>query len=513
MIVKKGITQRINIHEQIRALYETADGKIWIAKGNGVGYYAHDSLYWPKELSVLDTVKNLTVRAVRMDDIGNLWIGTDKGIYCYNGRSLKHYGTSEGLANNVVNYIWQDSAKRIWFATDEGVSIMDKGKWADDTVIKYLSRSLCTSFANDKKGNIWIGTNDGLFVYDGKKLRRFDNHTGLSGVDIQCLFIDTENYLWVGTIKGLTRINLDEYSHIISSYSPPVYIQTIKINNKDVSIRDSSLSLDHRQNNMRITYAGLCFKDPYTLSYEYKLSGASTGWIKTCSNTVEFSALPPGLYKFWVKAVSADGVYSKIPASFSFTILPPFWLRTWFRVLEALLLIAAISILFRWRLNINRRRAMLKMEQQRMEEELLNAHKALESYTNNMVEKNILLDQFKEEIEKLQNLKAREIDEVRVDHLTYLNKTSILTEEDWDKFKDLFEQVYKGFLVRLKEKMPDLTQAEVRLICLTKLKIDTKQMARALGVSNHTISKTRYRLRKKMGLTEEDSIDDIAESI
>jgi len=77
----------------------------------------------------------------------------------------------------------------------------------------------------------------------------------------------------------------------------------------------------------------------------------------------------------------------------------------------------------------------------------------------------------------------------------------------------LFEQVHKGFFIRLKEKLPNLTQAETRLICLTKLQLDTKQMAGILGVSNSTIKQSRYRLRKKLGLSEEDNISDISESI
>jgi len=61
--------------------------------------------------------------------------------------------------------------------------------------------------------------------------------------------------------------------------------------------------------------------------------------------------------------------------------------------------------------------------------------------------------------------------------------------------------------------LPNLTQAEIRLICLTKLKINTKNMAAIIGVSNTTIEQTRYRLRKKLNLTKEDNLSDIIESV
>jgi DNA-binding CsgD family transcriptional regulator len=65
----------------------------------------------------------------------------------------------------------------------------------------------------------------------------------------------------------------------------------------------------------------------------------------------------------------------------------------------------------------------------------------------------------------------------------------------------------------LKEKLPDLTQAEIRLVCLTKLNLDTKEMAGILGVSFATIRQSRYRLRKKFGLSDEGGIDDLVNSI
>lgn len=172
------------------------------------------------------------------------------------------------------------------------------------------------------------------------------------------------------------------------------------------------------------------------------------------------------------------------------------------------------KILFEKNLELSEKeKDMLKLEKKAVEDQLNNAKAMLDEQLKGMIEKNELLEEFKIDIENLRNLKAKEIEEARITQLENLNKTTILTEQDWDKFKNLFEQVYTGFFVRLKEKMPDLTQAEVRLFCLTKLKLDTKQMAGILGVSADTIKKTRHRLRRKLGLSEEDRIDDIADSI
>lgn len=156
---------------------------------------------------------------------------------------------------------------------------------------------------------------------------------------------------------------------------------------------------------------------------------------------------------------------------------------------------------------------LLKLEKQHIEDELVTAKTVLDEYIQNMEEKNKLLEEFKTDVEKLKYIKDKEQDKERMEKLEYLNKATILTDGDWNKFKYLFEQVHADFFKRLKEKLPDLTQAEIRLVSLTKLAIGTKQMAGILGVSFDTIKVSRHRLRKKLALSEEDSLEDIANSI
>jgi DNA-binding CsgD family transcriptional regulator len=148
-------------------------------------------------------------------------------------------------------------------------------------------------------------------------------------------------------------------------------------------------------------------------------------------------------------------------------------------------------------------------QRRRMAKELARAKVYLSDYVKNMEEKNKLLEEFRTDIDKLKII----TDDRRVAQLEHLNTVSILTDGDWTQFRLLFEQVYPNFFTHLKNKLPDLTQGEIRLICLTKLNIGTKQMAGILGVSDDTIRKTRYRLRKKLGLEGEDGIDDIVNSI
>jgi len=182
-------------------------------------------------------------------------------------------------------------------------------------------------------------------------------------------------------------------------------------------------------------------------------------------------------------------------------------------VIAILTFLFAILLINRQQIKRKNDKLIFEKEKLQMESELANAKIMLGEYIKNMMEKNKLLEQFKTDTEELKNFKSKEAEENRIEHLEHLNKTTILTEEDWNKFKDLFEQAYKGFFIRMKEKLPDLTKSEIRLICLTKLKLDTKEMAGILGVSYTTIEQTRYRLRKKLNLSKEDSLSTLAESV
>ena len=189
-------------------------------------------------------------------------------------------------------------------------------------------------------------------------------------------------------------------------------------------------------------------------------------------------------------------------------------------IILIILVIAIILLLRQQRLKrkkdqiiFEKENELLISEKQRLESELIHSKKLLDNYMESMLEKSELLENFKTEVEALKILKSKEIHEEKIERLDQLNKVTILTEDDWYKFQELFEQVYKGFFVRLKEKLPNLTPAETRLVCLTKLKLTTKQMADVLGVSQDTIKKTRYRLRKKLVISEEEDIDELANAI
>lgn len=183
-------------------------------------------------------------------------------------------------------------------------------------------------------------------------------------------------------------------------------------------------------------------------------------------------------------------------------------------LLIVLLLACIIGLLWvnRQRMKRNKELQLSDLARETARQQLAFAQQELAGYTNKLKEKNELIDQFRQELDQLQQNGMQENKE-RMENIHRLLNATILTEEDWRTFRDLYEKVYPGFFVRLREKMPDLSAADTRLIALTKLQLPPKDMAAMLGVSYDAIKKARQRLRKKINLPEEGSLDELADMI
>jgi DNA-binding CsgD family transcriptional regulator len=82
----------------------------------------------------------------------------------------------------------------------------------------------------------------------------------------------------------------------------------------------------------------------------------------------------------------------------------------------------------------------------------------------------------------------------------------ILTNSDWQSFKDYFEKVHPNFNAKLRKEFPTITESEERLFLLVKLNLRTKEIASILGISNDSVKKNRNRLRKRLSLNADQDL-------
>ena len=178
--------------------------------------------------------------------------------------------------------------------------------------------------------------------------------------------------------------------------------------------------------------------------------------------------------------------------------------------LIALLLISGFVVFYIKRINL--RKKLAEKNKEILEQQLAASKKEILDFTHHILEKNQLIENYTQEINSLKNQEQTD-SPIKSDAIQELKSQTILTNDDWMKFKELFENIYPKFFPYLKSNYPDLTQAEVRFLAFTKLEITPKEMASLLGVSDEAIRTLRFRLKKKLGLSHGKEIEQVVMSI
>ena len=172
-------------------------------------------------------------------------------------------------------------------------------------------------------------------------------------------------------------------------------------------------------------------------------------------------------------------------------------------IIAGILFLAVIALLLinRQRIKVKYQQELTRQENLRIQQENLRIQQEMESatvqlkmFTENIIEKTNLVEKLEQQL----NIKTMSKEEQQL--ISQLSQQTILTEENWDKFKFLFEKIFPLFFQRLKNAATDITVAEQRMAALTRLQLTTRQMASMLGISVDSVHKTRQRLRKRFNL-------------
>ncbi len=350
-VFEGGTWSRYGIDEGLPSHYPThlepcSDGTLW------VGTYDQGLFRWDpgtrevvERLSPDDGLPGPTVTSILETRDGNLYIGTYQGLVRRRGRNIEVIGKRDGLPDETVNFITSEpDTRRLWIGTNRGIAQQVEGGW-----------------------------------------RTFTHRQGLpddeTNTDAACW--DAQGRLWVGTIHGFAV--LVRRPPPVNPVPPPVVIENVWEHDRAIDPRLENLEFEHNQNRVRFRFAGLSYVDPSRVRYRYRLAGLEDAeWTETAQNEVSFAALEAGAYTFEVVACNNDGLWSEVPARFSFVIHPPFWATWWARTLEVGLILLLGAIIYTVRMSrvirqkrwleqqVEDRTHALKKEKERSEQLLLN---------------------------------------------------------------------------------------------------------------------------------------------
>lgn len=187
-------------------------------------------------------------------------------------------------------------------------------------------------------------------------------------------------------------------------------------------------------------------------------------------------------------------------------------------LIRNLIISACIILLLVVLFVLSNQRQARKSEKRIYELNLNNSKKQLDSYLERIRNKNKMLADLQQQlkyniIQPANETSASLLKERHIELAAKLEKASLITEESWQEFMALVEQVHQHFFIKLNLALPNLTPAEIRLATLIKLKFSIKDSAVMLGISSDSIKKARYRLKKKVTEGNELSIEEIIHKI
>lgn len=139
----------------------------------------------------------------------------------------------------------------------------------------------------------------------------------------------------------------------------------------------------------------------------------------------------------------------------------------------------------------------------------------LQTMENNRLEMQRLIAH-QQELNRRNELLGKQIEEAmatkNMETIRQLTVQSILSKEDEQAFRRSFAALYPSYLPRLRERFPRLTRNEELLAMLIVINQSTDEIALIIGINRQSVNVIRSRMRKNMGLSKDESLDDVLKS-
>lgn len=139
---------------------------------------------------------------------------------------------------------------------------------------------------------------------------------------------------------------------------------------------------------------------------------------------------------------------------------------------------------------------------------LANYEEAINRKNRELVACKMELNQYKQAVDDLSKMEKTEAQEQKplsqiVEKIKALNHS----KSNWDTMKIYFEEIYPGFYKKLEQKHPDLTRGEKRMSAFIISGMNTAEIAYLCNRSQRTIHSVKYQMKKKLGLTQQESLE------
>jgi DNA-binding CsgD family transcriptional regulator len=260
--------------------------------------------------------------------------------------------------------------------------------------------------------------------------------------------------------------------------------------------------------NTRLAYSDIT-------EYEFWMEGLNKEWskLKRGENRIAFENLDGGNYKLHLRCRNN---YSWGPETvIKVTVSLPIWETGWFRLglIFTVFAAAIIALVLRnkaLRININKQeleieKAHLLLEKENLKEEVATKDVQLLASSVQYAQKNELFNEIRTMLHTLRTENSNNTAPT-LRRLINVIEGEIKGEDEWESFKYYFDKINLDFSEKLLKIEPTLTPNDIRMAMLVRLNISTKEIAKLLNITPMGVQKSKYRLKKRLGLEEKDDL-------
>lgn len=326
----------------------------------------------------------------------------------------------------------------------------------------------------------------------------------------------------------------------IGKYSPPANKPDVKTDLKIASITF------HNRNNEQLYYLdplqkgmiafqnnNITFQFLYPefskkiLQVESYLKGYDSRWIPTNANRIAYyHNLPAGDYTLYAQIKDSSGNILSA-TNYAFRVKNPWYRTGWAYILYSLIVIFIVAFIIKNQIQrviskqnklfeeqenkrlaqiVRQEKEITALQNEKLASELTHKGKELASASMMLINHAEFLKSLKEYIQTF--ILAGKINRTEGNELLSMIEKNIPEEDEWSLFQNNFDLIHENFFLNLKERYPSLTPVDLKLCALLRLNYSSKEVAEMLNISIRGVEAARYRLRKKLQLSETDNLVD-----
>lgn len=154
-----------------------------------------------------------------------------------------------------------------------------------------------------------------------------------------------------------------------------------------------------------------------------------------------------------------------------------------------------------------------KTETEQLEKEVEYKSKELQNFAHYIIDKNEFIIKIQKDLKRIKkDISEKNIDNSLQEILIEINNKIQLVRDN-EEFLAYVDQINDNFYFKLKNKFPDITEHDKRLASLIKMGLSSKEIASILHITPKSVDTNRYRLRKKLKLSQEYSLYDFLKNL